>query len=145
MNSGVTTISPMPGVPAGGDLLPVAPPQLNDQFATIDNCGCVSPPSGYVAATGWSQNCAPTSSYVANPAPSTYLAPTTQVAPAAVAGPPVIPDASTLPRGSGVPRHSLISFGQDRNAIVVGQGIIGQPVAYVPGQPIRNWIRYVFP
>lgn len=27
----------------------------------------------------------------------------------------------------------------------VGQGIIGQPKAYVDGQPIRNLLRYVFP
>lgn len=146
MNPGATTLAPLTTVPGGADLMPVAPPQLHDQFATIDNCSCISPPSSYVAATGWTQNCAPTTSYVANPAPSAYLAPAGQVtAPAVVTGPPVIPDASTLPPGSGVPRHALISLGQDRNPIVVGQGIIGQPVAYVPGQPIRNWIRYLFP
>lgn len=27
----------------------------------------------------------------------------------------------------------------------VGQGVIGQPVAYVDGQPVRNLLRYVFP
>ncbi len=27
----------------------------------------------------------------------------------------------------------------------LGQGIIGQPVAYVDGQPVRNLLRYVFP
>ncbi len=143
MSPGMTVAPPMGTTTAPGsrDFLPVAPPQLNDQFATIDNCSCVSPPSGYVAATGWQS---PSTSYVATPAPAAYIAPTAQVAPP-VAGVPVIPDASTMPKGSGVPRHSLISFGQDRNPIVVGQGILGQPVAYVPGQPVRNWIRYVFP
>ena len=28
---------------------------------------------------------------------------------------------------------------------VVGQGIIGQPKVYVPGQPIRNFFRYIGP
>lgn len=27
----------------------------------------------------------------------------------------------------------------------LGQGIIGQPVAYVEGEPVRNFLRYVFP
>lgn len=142
MSPGMTSSPPMvfTPVPSSRDLLPVNPPQLNDQFATIDNCSCVSPPSGYVAATGWTQP-SPTTSFVATPAPSAYIAPVA----APVAGLPVIPDASTMPKGSGVPRHSLISFGQNRNPIVVGQGVIGQPVAYVPGQPVRNWIRWVFP
>ena len=146
---GPTTMSPMqPGsgsITSSSDLSPLAQPQLNDQFATIDNCSCVSPPSGYVAATGWTQ-CAPTTGFAVTPATSPYLAPsaTTTVA-APVVGAPVIPDASTMPRGSGVPQHSLISFGQDRNPIVVGQGIVGQPVAYVPGQPVRNWFRWFFP
>lgn len=123
--------------------MPVAPPQLNDQFATLDNCSCISPPSGYVAATGWTQPLSSTT-FVNTPAPSAYIAPAAPIT-APVAGLPVIPDASTMPKGMGVPRHSLINFGQNRNPIVVGQGIIGQPVAYVPGQPVRNWIRYVFP
>ena len=27
----------------------------------------------------------------------------------------------------------------------LGQGIIGQPVAYVDGEPVRNFLRYIFP
>ncbi|MEE2642170.1 MAG: hypothetical protein VX768_16190 [Planctomycetota bacterium] len=27
----------------------------------------------------------------------------------------------------------------------LGQGVIGQPVAYVEGEPVRNFLRYVFP
>ena len=136
---------PMGAATSSSDLSPMGQPQLNDQFATIDNCSCVSPPSGYVAATGWNQ-CAPTTSYAVTPTTPPYLAPAAPpTVPAPVAGAPVIPDASTMPKGSGVPRHSLISLGQDRNPIVVGQGIIGQPVAYVPGQPVRNWFRWLFP
>ena len=138
-----TTPTPIPPmVSATRDLLPVAAPQLNDEFATIDNCSLVSPPSGYVAETGWKQY-APTSARTTTPVP--YVAPAPTVATAPIATPPVIPDASTMPKGSGVPRHSLVSFGQDRNPIVVGQGLVGQPVAYVPGQPFRNALRYIFP
>ena len=27
----------------------------------------------------------------------------------------------------------------------LGQGIIGQPTAYIDGQPVRNLFRYIFP
>jgi hypothetical protein len=39
----------------------------------------------------------------------------------------------------------LISLGQDRYNVQLGRGIIGQPVAYVPGQWFRNFLRYVSP
>lgn len=29
--------------------------------------------------------------------------------------------------------------------VYLGQGIVGQPVAYVDGEPVRNFLRYVFP
>ena len=137
------TVAPTP-MPMSGtrDLLPVAAPQLNDEFATIDNCSCVSPPSGYVGEMSWRQY-APKTTYAAAPVP--YVTPAPTVATTPIAAPAVIPDASNMPKGSGVPRHSLVSFGQDRNPIVVGQGLVGQPVAYVPGQPFRNALRYIFP
>jgi hypothetical protein len=138
MNPGPVPMTPMAVAPPRGDLLPVSPPQLNDQYATIANCSCISPPSGYVAATPWprppanrSYPAAPAPPYIANRAP--------------IATVPVIPDASSMPKGSGIPQNSLFNFGQDRNPIVVGRGIVGQPVAYVPGQPVRNSFRYLFP
>jgi hypothetical protein len=36
-------------------------------------------------------------------------------------------------------------LGQQKNPVQLGRGIIGQPVAYVPGQWFRNWLRYVSP
>lgn len=39
----------------------------------------------------------------------------------------------------------LISLGQESNNVVLGRGIIGQPTAYVPNQPIRNFLRYLSP
>lgn len=39
----------------------------------------------------------------------------------------------------------LIGFGQTLDNAYLGRGIIGQPTAYVDGQPVRNFIRYLFP
>ena len=47
--------------------------------------------------------------------------------------------------GNGGGYKPLIGFGQSLNGAYFGRGIIGQPVAYINGQPVRNLIRYVFP
>jgi len=47
------------------------------------------------------------------------------------------------PNNSGF--RPLIGLGQDQYNVQLGRGIIGQPVAYVPGQPFRNFLRYIFP
>ena len=39
----------------------------------------------------------------------------------------------------------LIGLGQDVRQAQLGRGIIGQPVAYMPSQPLRNVLRYLFP
>lgn len=41
--------------------------------------------------------------------------------------------------------HPLVSMGQQQHPVQVGQGILGQPKAYVPGQGVRNFIRYLTP
>lgn len=41
--------------------------------------------------------------------------------------------------------RSLVGFGQTLNNAYLGRGIIGQPTAYVDGQPFRNFFRYIFP
>ena len=51
----------------------------------------------------------------------------------------------TQPGQVQAPARALVSFGQERNVVQVGQGLWGQPVAYVPKQGIRNWFRYIFP
>ncbi len=58
-----------------------------------------------------------------------------------------------LPADSGFPQ--LGGTAPAANAVVIrqnyppgtylGQGIIGQPTAYVDGQPVRNLMRYIFP
>jgi len=128
--------------PSTADMAPMIRPQLNDGFATVGNSCCVSPPSTYVAAMGWG-NC--TGGYQATAMP-TYIAPAPQMTGPQAAS--VVPSGLvpiTRPSAPGVPKRPLISLGQDSNSVVVGQGLVGQPVAYVPGQCFRNWIRYVFP
>lgn len=39
----------------------------------------------------------------------------------------------------------LFTLGQENNNVVLGRGLIGQPKAYVPGQCIRNFFRYLTP
>jgi hypothetical protein len=42
--------------------------------------------------------------------------------------------------------RELITFPWQENVNVnLGRGIFGQPVAYVPGQGVRNFLRYIFP
>ena len=89
------------------------------------------------------------------PVPQAYIAPTTQVVgPSVVTTPTVVAPVTTTPvvvappanpKAAGIPKKPLLNFGQDKNPVVVGQGLVGQPVAYVPGQRFRNWIRYIFP
>lgn len=122
---------PATSVPSSSDLTQIPQPQLNNGFATIDNCNCVSGPSTYSAA---SYGCAPVS----------YQTPGYAAPPAQIPAPAVLPG-GLAPRTGGVPSGALISFGQETNPVVVGQGLVGQPVAYVPGQTFRNWVRYFFP
>lgn len=150
MNPAVPRNAPVVGLPStqaiprNADMLPIAQPQLNDGFATVGNSCCVSAPSSYVAAMGLG-NCigggyqpTTTQGYIAT---GPQVAAPPQVASTVPAG--LVP--VTRPSAPGVPKKPLINLGQNKNAVVVGQGIIGQPVAYVPGQCIRNWIRYISP
>ena len=148
----------VPGNFSGGslnsDLAQVPQPQLqNSGFATVDNCNCVSGPSGYTAACGY--GCGSNLGFVAQtgaqvPVTPGFVAPQAQI-PNPAAMPTFIQPSigSRLGLGTGVgtgtaPR-ALISLGQQLNTVQVGQGLWGQPVAYVPGQSIRNWVRYFFP
>jgi hypothetical protein len=115
----------------------MAAPQLGGGFATVSNCANVSPPSRYTAASGIS--CGSPIGY-ATPPPQTYVAPTAQTGVPLAA--PLGGPASVYP---AAPAPSLISFGQELYPVQVGQGLWGQPVAYVPGQRVRNWVRYLFP
>ncbi len=113
-------------------MTPVPQPQLGSTWATADNCNLVSPPSGYRAEF---VPCGP-----APVVPLAYTAP-----PAVVVPPTVMPGAAppVLPATAG--HRPLFTLGQEYYNVQLGQGIIGQPTAYVPGQHIRNFIRYLSP
>ena len=134
----------------GSDLTPIAPPELSNGFATIDNCNCVSAPSNHNAASVI-QGCAPVSYQTPAYQATTYQVPayaTSQaytLAPTAMSAPAVLPNGLAVPQGSVAPAGTLVTFGQEYYPVQVGQGVWGQPVAYVPGQPVRNWFRYLFP
>jgi hypothetical protein len=46
--------------------------------------------------------------------------------------------------GNG-PYRPIITLRNLPPGTYIGQGIIGQPKAYVDGQPVRNFVRYIFP
>ena len=141
---------PFPGNGAApqssSDLSQVTQPQLSTSgFATMNNCNCVSGPSSYTAASGI--GCGQNYGYAA---PVGYTAPQQQIA-APAQMPALTPMNQTmtgrpLPQSAtGAPASSLFTLGQSNYAVQVGQGLWGQPVAYVPGQRVRNWIRYMSP
>ena len=55
----------------------------------------------------------------------------------------VPPTAMPYTNNSGY--RPLIGFGQSLSNAYLGRGIIGQPTAYVAGQPVRNFLRYLSP
>jgi hypothetical protein len=65
--------------------------------------------------------------------------------PVEISAPAVLPPAFVAPEASAAPKRPLLSFGQQYKPVQLGRGIVGQPVAYVPGEPIRNFMRYIFP
>jgi hypothetical protein len=77
-----------------------------------------------IPTAAYQQNCGPVGAptYPISAAPTPYAAP--QQAPGAR---PFLPIAS-MP-----------------NQVYVSRGILGQPVVYVPGQPLRNGLRYILP
>ncbi len=147
--SGNATL-PSPGgfstPPSSSDLSQVIQPQLSTSgFATMNNCNCVSGPSSYSAASGI--GCGQNYGYAA---PVGYNAPAQQIA-APAQMPAMTPMNSALTgrplsqAATGAPANALFTLGQSNYSVQVGQGLWGQPVAYVPGQRVRNWIRYMSP
>ncbi len=54
---------------------------------------------------------------------------------------------AAMPMGRSLygPLRPLIGLGQDMTNVVVGRGFYGQPKAYNPEQPFRNFFRYLTP
>lgn len=75
--------------------------------------------------------------------PNPGLVPAPASSPFAYAPPAAMPPPTVYAPANGgyVP---LVGFGQGANA-QLGRGLYGQPTAYVDGQPVRNFLRYIFP
>lgn len=94
-----------------------------------------------------------------NPVPSSGMPPATFVPPGAfpnqVAPQPIYPPMdqsqqpwlnSPNPFGSNRVNYSpLISLRNLPPGTYLGQGVVGQPKAYVDGEPVRNLLRYILP
>lgn len=137
--------------PPMADYQPLAPPQItNGGFATMGDCRLISAPSNYTAMSpyGSSAGCG------VSPASfnGAYVPPPAQIAAPATMPPagmvpftqsPGSPVTGGLANSTAAPVGSLMTFGQENYPVQVGQGLWGQPVAYVPGQSFRNWLRYL--
>lgn len=117
---------------------------LGEMYATMNNSTFVSPASNYSATTSWGKNALRPAGSV-TPMTHTTDLPTINAPPNVQSRLTRVLSASDLAKYDAVPISPLFSFGQESNCVVVGQGFLGQPVAYVPGQWVRNTIRYLFP
>ncbi|MEO1525579.1 MAG: hypothetical protein AAFX06_09080, partial [Planctomycetota bacterium] len=142
-----------PGIASPSDLTPIPQPQLNtNAFSTVNNCRLISGPSTYTAAMGYGCGTpvVPTGYggpvTTGGPVTSPFAGVPAEYAPAAALPPTTVvaPTAPFANRGAA-PARSLFTLGQENYQVQVGQGLWGQPKAYVPGQNVRNWVRYFFP
>ena len=110
---------------------PVQPPLTQATQGVVPNSPGLAPqyqqPALY--ATGY-QNCSP----VPYAAPGAVAPPTL---------PPNFAPQMYTPDNAGY--KPLFSLGQENYNVLLGRGVIGQPTVYVPGQPVRNFLRYLSP
>lgn len=138
-------------LPSPSDVTQIPAPQLPTQpFATVDNCNLITHQSSYLASAGYGcGNVVPTGfSSVAGPVTSPFGGVNPTTLPAQIPSSATLPPASVFPptgAATAAPARALVSLGQENFAVQVGQGLWGQPVAYVPGQSLRNWLRYISP
>lgn len=146
MNTPGTVVTPLNTVPGYGSTLPqystrgstivsgepfvTGPPCQFDAYDMVE-------PASYSAADPCGPGAVPLGGTVS---PYTQL-------PGTIIPPTYTPN--QVPMGlypsGGTGWRPLIGFGQDNYNIEVGRGVFGQPVAYVVGQPVRNFLRYIFP
>lgn len=147
--------SPMPTYSRAGTFVNSAP-FVTPAPASVDARWMVSPAVWQQASRGVNDpNCVPASgvqwggnpvaggSGVVGVVPNAGLVPAATRSPFAYAPPAAMPPATVYAPANGgyVP---LVGFGQGANA-QLGRGLYGQPTAYVDGQPVRNFLRYIFP
>ena len=133
------------------DLTPIAPPALTPPTATSANSAVVTPPSGHSGAiirpVQVARQCGGPA-LIMPPVVVPGAAPTVvPTIPGSIPAtpPPFVPAAAVSPVGSAAPAGALLSLTRPATTVEVGQGVLGQPTAYVPGQPLRNWVRYFTP
>lgn len=91
--------------------------------------------SGYPrGAANFSPSLIPTSAYQQNCGPTGAPTYPISAGPAPYAAPQQAPGA-----------RPFVPIAQMPNQVYISRGLIGQPVVYVPGQPIRNGLRYLLP
>ena len=100
---------------------------------------------GPVSRTGYVNNCAS-----CGVRPTVNYAPVNGQTNGIVSAPPLTfgSQPSTFgaqPNVGNGPYRPIVTLRNMPPGTYLGQGIIGQPKAYVDGQPVRNLIRYIFP
>ena len=103
-----------------------------DAYSMVQPAACCNDP------------CATPHAYV--PQPGGYTAAPNYIVPGYTAPPTIFPNqVGSLYSSNNSGFRPLFGFGQENYNVQVGRGIYGQPVAYVPGQRVRNFFRYIFP
>ena len=89
---------------------------------------------------------------VLQPASETVPSPYYAVGPAVASGPasppvttvsPVSFVGPTVPAAPNIVYRPLLPVSPSSPPYYVGQGLLGQPKVYMPGQPVRNFLRYL--
>lgn len=126
--------NPVPSTTSASDLTPVPTPQMGAQdWSTTGTSPLVTGPSGY-RAVFW--DCSTPQVVPTSGSPYVYAPPTVM---------PNSPQAVALTSYPYAGIRPIFTLGQENYNVQLGQGIIGQPTVYVPGQPIRNFFRYLSP
>lgn len=104
--------------------------------AVADTPPTLLPQNAPVGSVPTQYQCAPAGPVYppAGMVPGTYVPPTLT---------PNLAPGAYSPNNSGY--TPFFSLGQENYNVQLGRGIIGQPTVYVPGQPIRNFMRYLSP
>lgn len=116
--------------PVGGAVLPQYG-QPNPQNSVLPNAQLngARPAAGIYPTNYAQQQCAPDGSAVGAYVPPTYT--------------PNFNPSLYSSNNSGY--RPLISLGQENYNVQLGRGLFGQPTVYVPGQYVRNFLRYISP
>lgn len=77
------------------------------------------------------------------PAIGQEYGPPATLAPPIVEAPALAPVPSSVATGCCPAPGPVIPLVPATPAFTVGRGIFGQPTLYIPGQPVRNFFRYI--